>query len=157
MGLGSSEPRRSFGAVRTSVVLGMLLLALALAAGCEPTQTPGSGTPGPSGSGTVIDGASGPPPGTSIVTLDGTTVTIVGTGNGTTDEFDLPAGTAAMTVSTCPSNQVIPFVTIYDEQNNKLGLIVDAIYTVRNLVGGRYYLTISANPTCVWTIVLTPS
>jgi hypothetical protein len=84
-------------------------------------------------------------------------VQIVGAGNGNTDEFDLAAGSAEMNVSTCPSNQVIPFVTLYDGDDNKLGLIVDAIYQVKNLEGGRYYLAVAANPDCVWTITLTPN
>ena len=30
-----------------------------------------------------------------------------------------------MTVSACASNQVIPFVTLYDGDDNKLGIIVE--------------------------------
>jgi hypothetical protein len=128
------------------------LLAFILIAGCEPTAPPpGAGTAPPS-----AGGPSGPATGTSTVTVSGTTVQIVGAGNGTTDEFDLAAGGAEMTVSTCPSNQVIPFVTLYDADDTRLGLIVDAIYHVRNLAGGRYYLAVAANPDCVWTITLTP-
>jgi hypothetical protein len=128
------------------------LLAFSLIAGCEPTTPPqGAGTAPPS-----AGGPSGPATGTSTVTVTGTTVQIVGAGNGTTDEFDLPAGSAEMTVSTCPSNQVIPFVTLYDADDTRLGLIVDAIYQVRNLAGGKYYLAVAANPDCVWTITLTP-
>jgi hypothetical protein len=128
------------------------VLAFLVLIACEPTAPPpGAGTAAPS-----AGGPSGPAVGTSTVTVTGTTVQIVGAGNGTTDEFDLPAGSAEMTVSTCPSNQVIPFVTLFDGDDTRLGLIVDAIYQVRNLAGGKYYLAVAANPDCVWTITLTP-
>jgi hypothetical protein len=142
------DPRGS----RRILRFGPLLLALLVIAGCEPTgPPPGAGTAPPSG------GASGgPAPGTSTVTVDGTTVQIVGAGNATTDEFDLAAGNAEMTVSTCPSNQVIPFVTLYDSGDNRLGLIVDAVYQLRNLAGGQYYLAVATNPDCVWTITISP-
>ncbi len=61
-----------------------------------------------------------------------------------------------MIVSTCPSNQVIPFVTLFDGSDTKLGLIVDPIYQMRDLAGGQYYLAVAANPDCVWTIAITP-
>lgn len=136
----------------TGFALALVVAAAALAA-CEPTTPPpGAGTAPPSAA-----GSAGPSPGTSTVTMTGGVVQIVGAGNGNTDEFDLAAGGAEMSVSTCPSNQVIPFVTLYDGDDNKLGLIVDAIYQVKNLEGGRYYLAVAANPDCVWTITLTPN
>lgn len=132
--------------------LALVVVAIASIAACEPTTPPqGAGTAPPEGS-----AAAGPAAGTSTVTVTDGVVQIVGAGNGTTDEFELPAGSAEMNVSTCPSNQVIPFVTLYDADDNKLGLIVDAIYQVQNLAGGNYYLGVSANPDCVWTITLTP-
>jgi hypothetical protein len=132
--------------------LGLALAALALVSiACEPTTPPpGAGTAAPAAS------PAGPSPGTSTVTVTDGVVTIVGAGNGNTAEFDLAAGNAEMNVSTCPSNQVIPFVTLYDGDDNKLGLIVDAIYQMQNLAGGKYYLAVAANPDCVWTITLTP-
>jgi hypothetical protein len=138
--------------VRTLGLALALALAVIAAVACEPTAPPpGAGTAPPSAAGSV-----GPAPGTSTVTVTGGVVQIVGAGNGNTDEFDLAAGNAEMTVSTCPSNQVIPFVTLYDGDDNKLGLIVDAVYQVKNLEGGKYYLAVAANPDCVWTISLTP-
>ena len=129
------------------------ILGLALVVGCEPTTPPpGAGTPPPSAA-----TSSGPAAGTSTVTVSGGVVQIVGAGGGTTAEFELAAGSAEMNVSTCPSNQVIPFVTIYDAKDNKLGIIVDAVYQVKNLTGGGYYLEVAANPDCVWTITLTPN
>jgi hypothetical protein len=137
--------------VRTTALALALLAAVSLVA-CEPTAPPpGAGTAPPPAA-----ESAGPPPGTSTVTVTDGIVEIVGAGNGNTDEFDLAAGTAEMTVSTCPSNQVIPFVTLYDGDDNKLGLIVDAVYQMRDLAGGPYYLAVAANPDCVWTITLTP-
>jgi hypothetical protein len=135
-------------------VLGFLVGAIALTGACEPTAPPpGAGTPPPSSA----SSSAGPSPGTAIVTTTGTTVEIVGAGNVATEPFDLPAGGAEMRVSTCESNQVIPFVTLFDGDDNKLGLIVDAVYQVKNLEGGEYYLGVAANPDCVWTISLTPN
>jgi hypothetical protein len=129
-----------------------LVLAAVLFVACEPTTPPpGAGTAPPSAA-----ESAGPAPGTSTVTVTGGVVQIVGAGNGNTDEFDLAAGNAEMNVSTCPSNQVIPFVTLYDGDDNKLGLIVDAVYQMRDLEGGKYYLAVAANPDCVWTITLAP-
>lgn len=151
MVLAPANERDSRGSRRVLGVVAVVL-ALIVTAGCEPTgPPPGAGTAPPSGG-----AASGPATGTSTVTVSGTTVQIVGAGNGTTDEFDLAAGNAEMTVSTCPSNQVIPFVTLYDADDTRLGLIVDATYQVRDLAGGKYYLAVAANPDCVWTITLTP-
>ena len=143
------------GGTRRVVGVRAIILVVALLAGCEPTTPPPGAGSVPSSADTSAD-ASAPALGTSVVSVSGTTVQIVGTGSGTTGEFDLAAGSAEMTVSTCASNQVIPFVTLYDEKDNKLGLIVDAVYQVRNLAGGKYYLTVAANPDCVWTIDLTP-
>lgn len=141
--------KRTFVCGRRAVLA--LVLWFSLVAACAPTSPPpGAGTAQPSGA------PSGPPAGTSVVTVAGTTVQIVGTGNGTTDGFDLPAGDAQMSISTCASNQVIPFVTLYDVKDNKLGLIVDAEYAMRGLAGGAYYLAVAANPECVWTIAIVP-
>jgi hypothetical protein len=138
--------------VRTAGLCLALVVAVASLVACEPTTPPpGAGTAPPS-----AGESAGPAPGTSTVTVTDGVVQIVGAGNGNTDEFDLVAGTAEMSVSTCPSNQVIPFVTLYDGDDNKLGLIVDAIYQLKNLEGGKYYLAVAANPECVWTITLTP-
>jgi hypothetical protein len=138
--------------VRTFGLAMAILLAAVSIVACEATAPPpGAGTAPPSAA-----ESAGPPPGTSTITVTGGVVQIVGAGNGNTDEFDLAAGNAEMTVSTCPSNQVIPFVTLYDGDDNKLGLIVDAVYQMRNLEGGKYYLAVAANPDCVWTITLTP-
>jgi hypothetical protein len=57
----------------------------------------------------------------------------------------------------CASNQVIPFVTLYDVKGTKLGIIVEPTYTLANLAGGSYYLDVSSNPTCAWTIQIAPA
>ena len=61
-----------------------------------------------------------------------------------------------MTVSVCTANQVIPFVTLYDGKDTKLAIVVEPTYTLQNLVGGSYYVDVSSNPACVWTITVTP-
>ena len=131
---------------------------------CEPGAPPGfTGSPPPAATASVAPGGSGPAPGGSApaggaptVTMDDTKVTAVGTGNGQSPDFELPAGKAEMTVSVCASNQVIPFVTLYDEKDNKLAIVVEPTYTIQNLTGGSYYLDVAANPTCTWTITVTP-
>ncbi|HEV8489909.1 MAG TPA: hypothetical protein VGQ58_09010 [Candidatus Limnocylindrales bacterium] len=105
-----------------------------------------SAAPAPSG---LVEGA-------ATVTTSGSTVQVVGLGTATTPEFDLPAGTAEIKVTACSSNQVPPFVQLYNANDNSLGFIVDPVYRARNLVGGKYYLTVQANPDCVWMISLTP-
>lgn len=130
----------------------MLAILVVAVIGCEPTAPPPDvGTPAAS-----APVASGPPEGTATITVTGGATQIVGTGNVITDQFELAAGAAEMTVSACSSNQVIPFVTLYDAKDNKIGLIVDALYKVKNLTGGGYYLEVAANPDCVWTIAFTP-
>jgi hypothetical protein len=139
--------------MRLASALAWAILAVVLVLACEPTSPPPiAGTPPPS-----VATSSGPAPNTSTVAVSGGVVEIIGAGNSITDEFELAPGTAEMNVSTCPSNQVIPFVTIYDVKDNKLGIIVDAVYQVKNLAGGGYYLEVAANPDCVWTITLTPN
>lgn len=139
----------------SSIGWGRVLLAaflgVALAAACQATQPEGGGpvtsaAPAPSG---LMAGA-------ATVTMSGSTVQIVGLGTATTPEFDLPAGTAEIKVTACSSNQVPPFVQLYDANNNNLGFIVDPVYRARNLVGGKYYLAVQANPDCVWMISLAP-
>ena len=153
MTLAVATAKAATGVIRRACALGPAILAVSLIAACEPTTPPsGAGTAPPS-----ANVASGPPAGTSTITIIGNVVQIVGAGLGTTEEFELAAGNAEMTVSTCASNQVIPFVTLYDAKDNKLGIIVDAVYQFRNLAGGGYYLEVASNPDCVWTITLTPN
>jgi hypothetical protein len=144
------------GARRLLLVLGLIVVA-----SCEPTAPPGfTATPTPSSSGPTATGStpSGPSPiaGKPSVTVNGTTVQVVGLGNGRSPDFELPAGGAQMTVSVCASNQVIPFVTLYDGDDNKLGIIVEPTYTLTALAGGLYYVDVSSNPDCVWTIEIMP-
>lgn len=135
-----------------------LLLTTVLA--CQPSAPPGfteSAPPG-GGTGSGAPAASGPVPvaGKPALTMDGAKATIVGIGNGRSPAFDLPAGKAQMTVSVCTANQVIPFVTLYDDKDNKLAIVVEPTYTLQNLVGGSYSVDVSSNPACVWTITVTP-
>jgi hypothetical protein len=88
--------------------------------------------------------------------VDGTTVTIVGQGRSESDPFDLPAGSAAMTITACRSNHVMPFITLLDGSGQSVGLIVDPEKVLNNLVGGSYRVSAQANPGCVWQVVIAP-
>ncbi len=144
---------------RATAVAVLVVAALALAA-CEPTLPPGTvPTTAPPASGEPSAVASeGPTPiaGSPTVTVDGTVVSIIGLGSGNTPEFELPAGEADLIVGPCRSNQVSPFVTLFDADDNKLGIIVDPTFRLRNLAGGGYYFSIATNPDCVWTIEVRP-
>jgi hypothetical protein len=126
-------------------------LALALVGACQPTVGPDSESSSPVAA-IQPSAVSGSPQ----VSLSGSVVHIAGTGAATTPDFDLPAGDAGVAVSTCTSNQVIPFVTLFDANQAMLGLIVDAKYEVKSLKGGKYHLSVVANPDCAWTVDLTP-
>ena len=135
-------------------------LALALAAACQPSAPPGFTTSppaGPAGSGSAGPQGSAPVAGSPALTVDGATVRIVGLGNGVSPDFDLPAGSATMTVSVCASNQVIPFVTLFEGAGTKVAIIVEPEYEIKNLVGGKYRVEVQSNPACVWTIEVTPA
>jgi hypothetical protein len=136
-------------------------VVLAVVAACQPSAPPGFTGSQPAGSGAA--GASlAPPdsaglvPGKSVVTTDGGVVTVVGISGGRSPDFDLPAGSAEMVVTPCASNQVIPFVTLYDAKDNKLSIVVEPTATLANLTGGAYYLDVATNPTCSWKIVISP-
>jgi hypothetical protein len=51
---------------------------------------------------------------------------------------------------------VSPFVTLYDGKDNKVGLTVDPTTTLKNLAGGSYYVDVSANPKCAWSVAISP-
>jgi hypothetical protein len=149
---------------RLSVSMAMIAVLVAIAsAACEPSAPPGfSATPtapvvGPGASASAPQGSPAPVASGPTVTVDGTTVRIAGRGDGISAEFALPAGRAAMVVSPCASNQVIPFVTLYDADDNKLGIIVEPEYEITNLVGGTYYVGVVTNPGCDWQIEIKPA
>ena len=57
------------------------------------------------------------------MTVARATVQIVGIGNGVSPEFELPAGDGDDDrVASAASNQVMPFVTLFDGDDNKLGV-----------------------------------
>jgi hypothetical protein len=161
MGLGAHRARAERGRSRW---LPAAAAILALVAACQPSAPPGfTGSP-PADGGSGQPGASvGAPDGSGLVagkptvTTDGGKVTVAGIGSGRTEEFELVAGSAEMTVSVCAANGVIPFVTLYDANDNKLGIIVEPTYTLANLAGGSYTLDVATNPACVWTIEVSPS
>lgn len=133
--------------LRPLLPAGMLLV---VAVACAPTEPPGGA------SGSVSSAVPSAIAGSPVVSVSGSTVHVVGTGNATTPSFDLPAGSAQIKISPCSSNQVVPFVTLYDASGTSLGLIVDPTYAVKNLAGGRYTFGVVANPSCSWTIEVTP-
>jgi hypothetical protein len=140
--------------VRNVRSLAIVAIVAALVAGaCAPVDD------GPIVGGSVAPGSaipSGLVPGQPTVSLSGTTILVVGLGTGKTPLFDLPAGTAELKLGKCSSNQVPPFVQMYDEKDTGLGFIVEEVNEVKNLAGGKYYLSVQANPDCVWAIEVTP-
>jgi hypothetical protein len=151
------------GARRLGAAAVVAAVVLAIVAACQPSAPPGfTGSVPPDGGGSAAPGASVAAPSGSLVagkptvTTSGATVTAVGLDSGRTPDFDLPAGSAQMTVSVCESNKVIPFVTLYDAKDNKLSIVVEPSYTLTNLAGGSYYLDVVSNPGCVWQIVISP-
>jgi hypothetical protein len=148
--------------VGTTTLAGLLL---ATVVACEPSAPAGfSGSAPPAGGGaSVAPGSSVAPPdasglvaGKPTVTTDGGKVTVAGLGAGKSPNFDLPAGSATMVIAPCSGGVVSPFVTLYDGKDNKVGLTVDPTTTLKNLVGGSYYVDVSANPKCVWSVSFSP-
>src|SRR4051812_31304306 len=138
-------------------------MAIVLVA-CEPSAPPGFTGSLPVGSAAAgsptassgVPDASALVPGKPVVATDSGKVTVAGLGAGKSPEFELPAGSAQMTVSVCTSNKVIPFVTLYDTKGTKLAIVVEPTYTLTTLAGGSYYLDVVANPGCSWQILITP-
>ena len=131
-----------------------LLLAVLIGA-CTPIpddfgQSPGAG--GSAGASASTGAAASPG-----VTVEGTTVTIVGVGGTKSDLFDLPAGNATMTIEACASNHVMPFITLTTEGGQSAGLIVDPTKEIKNLAGGKYYVQAQTNPDCVWKVTIKPA
>jgi hypothetical protein len=91
------------------------------------------------------------------LTIDGTTVTVVGVGRSQSKPFHLDAGSARMTISACRSNHVMPFITLADAAGKSVGLIVDPEKELHDLAGGDYTVGAQANPDCVWQVVITPA
>jgi hypothetical protein len=118
--------------------------------------SPGGGASVAPGSSVAPPDASGLVAGKPTITTDGGKVMVVGLGVGKSDDFDLPAGSATMVITPCVGGVVSPFVTLYDGKNNKVGLTVDPTTTLKNLAGGSYYVDVSANPTCVWSVAFSP-
>ena len=155
-----------------------LALALVVAVACEPTaapvrppgatRTPASATATPVRSGAASPGSSAAatpaatpvatsavvhPSGSPAVSIDGSTLTILGRGEKNTEVFTL-GGNYLFKSSECPGTKVIPFVWVYEEFGTSRGTYVDDEFHVKNLKG-RFYLRISAPPPCDWTVTLT--
>jgi hypothetical protein len=133
-----------------SLAIALAALGLATVVACQPASTGGGPTPTPA---VTAAPTTAPSPG---VTVDGTTVTIVGVGRYESEPFELPAGSATMTISACRSNRVLPFITLTDENGQSAGIIVDPVKVLSNLAGGTYRVSAQANPDCVWQVVIKP-
>jgi hypothetical protein len=127
----------------TTVVLAVLTIVA-----CQPAPQGGTNTP----AATPRPTAPAMSPG---VRVDGSVVTIVGVGSSKSDMFELPAGSATMRITACQSNQVMPFITLFDGNNQSVGLIVDPEKVLNNLAGGSYYVLAQTNPNCVWQVTIT--
>ena len=140
--------------VTITSVLAVAALVLPIAAACG-SSTPAA-TPTPTPAPVVTDA---PPPAAASpgVTIDGTTVTVVGIGRFSSEPFQLPAGSATMTITACASNGVMPFITLADGSGQSAGLIVDPEKVLNNLKGGSYTVSAQANPDCTWKVVIVPA
>lgn len=131
-------------------LVALAVLALTAVVACQPAPQGGGNTP------PAPPTQPAAPPMSPGVTIDGSTVTIVGVGSSKSDTFELPAGSATMTITACQSNQVMPFITLFDGNNQTVGLIVDPEKVLNNLAGGEYYVSAQTNPGCVWQVSITP-
>jgi hypothetical protein len=143
--------RRARTGIAARAAIGLAVAGTLLFTACTPIpedfgQSP---TPGSGGSGPPAASAS---PG---VTVEGSTVRIVGLGASTSTAFDLPAGPVKLVITACESNGVMPFITLLDEQGASAGLIVDPEKTVQ-IAGGNYRVQAQTNPDCVWQVEITP-
>lgn len=131
-------------------VAALTALLLATVVACQ--SAPAAVTPTPAPASEAPDPAPALSPG---VTVDGSTVTIVGQGRTQSDPFELPAGAATMTITACRSNQVMPFITLLDGTGQSAGLIVDPVKSL-TLAGGTYSILAQANPDCIWQVAIAP-
>jgi hypothetical protein len=163
---------------RHAIWLALALSFLVIAA-CEPTEPPAfarrstppatarptTGATNPGGSGAVgspgTSGEASEAPGGSVeaptgsprIEIAGDVITILGTGDKNTDLMALD-GNYDFTVTTCAVTGQEPFVWVYEEFGQSRGTYVDPTFSVKNLKG-NFYLRVSGDPTCVWTITLT--
>ena len=133
--------------------LGAGLLLAVLVLGCTPIPEDFGRSTSPGATG---GGGSVAPSASLGLTVDGSTVRIVGLGQSTSDSFELPAGKATLKITACQSNQVMPFITLLDPVGNSAGLIVDPEKTI-TVAGGTYRVQAQANPDCLWQVEITPA
>lgn len=138
----------------TSVLVFAAMVLPAVAAcgsSASPTPTP---TTAPAPVATPAPAGPSMSPG---VTMDGTTVTVVGVGRYQSAPFALPAGSATVRISACSSTQVMPFITLADSTGQSVGLIVDPEKVINNLKGGQYTVSAQTNADCRWMVTITPA
>ena len=135
-------------------IAALAVLALTTIVACQSGASVATPTPAPP---PAVPPSAAPAPASSAgISVEGTTVTIVGQGRSESDPFTLPAGSATMTITACQSNGVMPFITLLDANGQNLGLIVDPEKVLNNLAGGSYRVSAQANPDCVWQVVIAP-
>ena len=93
------------------------------------------------------------PTGTPRIEIAGDMITVVGMGDKNTDLMALD-GNYDFTVTHLRGNGPEPFVWVYEEFGQSRGTYVDPEFSVKNLKGD-FYLRVSGDPTCAWTITLT--
>lgn len=154
-----------------------VVISLGLVAACEPnnvagepTQAQATATQAPSPSSAVQPSAAASPSssaggnaaltpgpgGSPAIAITGSTVHIAGLGTGQSEQFPLPAGEAEVDTSICASNFVGPIIRIFDSNNTPLAYDTDAVYELKGVVGGKYYIQATTNPDCSWTVDFKP-
>jgi len=124
-----------------SIILGAVLVL----AGCSS----GSGDGGAPASVAISAPAASPK-----ITTTGTTVEVTGTGPGQSDKFAL-AGPTSMTVTTCASNGTTPFVWVYSAAGATIAEVVQPAIDLET-TAGKFYVVVSSNSDCNWTIDFKP-
>jgi hypothetical protein len=131
--------------MRTLRVGSIILGAVLIVAGCA-NQTNGGET--------AASAAATGPAASPKITTTGTTVEVTGLGGGQSAQFAL-GGPAAMTVSTCASNGTTPFVWVYSAAGATIAEVVQPAIDL-STTSGKYYIVVSSNPDCAWTIDFKP-
>ena len=130
--------------MRTLRVGSIILGAVLILGGCSQTN---------GGEGAAASVASGAPATPKIATT-GSNVEVTGLGGGQSAQFAL-AGPAAMTVSTCASNGTTPFVWVYSAAGSTIAEVVQPAIDL-STTAGKYYIVVSSNSDCNWTIDFKP-
>jgi hypothetical protein len=118
--------------------------------GTSPGASGGSGSPPAASEASITEG-------TAIVTTTGSIVQVKGIGSVLNSPLFVLSGNVQMKVSVvCGAKAgTFPFVWVYPEFGQLVGQYVDEVNHLKKL-SGKYYVTTSADPGCLWTIDFTP-